>query len=219
MTQKKSIADLLIEMNHALYAPRNPGVEHDPIQLADQKTVLSDAERHALRLLLDREVRLFDLMTHLIDYAKIEAGQMEFHLEHFDLPIAIIDVLRPFKTRVTLLYDETLPKVYADEYRVQQTLHILVDYLLKRAASVDVVAAHLPPAVRVMIQATDPHPVPTTTDKDPTQERSEALALSVARHLATLQHGTLDMDVDEMVFRVTLPLASAFDDPGKILGG
>ncbi len=93
---------------------------------------------------LDQVAKLNALIADLLDVSKIEAGKLQFNLEHFDLRLLLSEVMETFpytnKTHRIIFNDLAAPAiVYADKQRIEQVINNLLTNAIKYSPNADLV--------------------------------------------------------------------------------
>jgi len=97
---------------------------------------------------LDQVAKLNALIADLLDVSKIEAGKLQFNLEHFDLRLLLKEVMETFpytyKTHKIIFHDANEPAiVYADKQRIEQVINNLLTNAIKYSPAADLVEISL----------------------------------------------------------------------------
>lgn len=93
---------------------------------------------------LDQVAKLNALIADLLDVSKIEAGKLQFNLEHFDLCLLLREVMETFpytnKTHRIVFNDSgSCAFVYADKQRIEQVINNLLTNAIKYSPNADLV--------------------------------------------------------------------------------
>ncbi len=134
-------AAFLATISHEVRTPMN-GVLGMAGLLLD--TTLSDEQREMAEMVEASGRQLLAVLSHVLDFSKLEAGRMEFEDGEFDvralLDAAIAaqaDVVKPARVAIRCEVDPAVPEfVYGDENRLGQVLGNLVSNALKFTAPV-----------------------------------------------------------------------------------
>lgn len=97
---------------------------------------------------LDQVAKLNALIADLLDVSKIEAGKLQFNLEHVDLRLLLKEVMETFpytyKTHKIIFHDANEPAiVYADKQRIEQVINNLLTNAIKYSPAADLVEISL----------------------------------------------------------------------------
>ncbi|MGI8749054.1 MAG: ATP-binding protein [Thermoleophilaceae bacterium] len=195
------------------------------VELLGRSDALGAREREFVDVVLQSTDRLVELVSDLLDVARLEAGRMEIHPRLFDVGEVIQEVARLLGPRVEdkeqkLVLDlpPGLPKVLADPLRVRQIMTNLISnaHLYSDAGSRITVTAD-GNRDEVKLAVGDDGPGMTREDMDRVFDRfvrrndalgGTGLGLSIVRSLAELQGGAVEVasTVGEgTVFTVGLP--------------
>ncbi len=130
-------SEFLANMSHELRTPLNGIIGFSEL-LFDGKVGSLDAQQQYLGHILSSSRHLLELITDILDMAKIDAGQMAFKPEPVDLDRLarqIRDVLRPMATRkgqhVRIELEPPLRSVVADVGRFKQVLYNYLSNAIK----------------------------------------------------------------------------------------
>lgn len=93
---------------------------------------------------LDQVAKLNALVADLLDVSKIEAGKLQFNVEHFDLRLLLKEVMETFpytyKSHKIIFHDGVVPAfVYADKQRIEQVINNLLTNAIKYSPAADLV--------------------------------------------------------------------------------
>jgi signal transduction histidine kinase len=131
----------LAVMSHELRTPLNAIAGHTQLLEMGLHGVVTDAQREALHRIHNNQARLLALVTQVLDYAKLESGQLRLQLTEVaasSLLIGIEDAVGPEVRAKQLCFEccaepgvAPAPAVRADPARVQQILLNLVSNALK----------------------------------------------------------------------------------------
>ncbi|MCC6680737.1 MAG: HAMP domain-containing histidine kinase [Phycisphaeraceae bacterium] len=221
----KMKGDFLANVSHELRTPlnsiigfaevlqetlTNPGSAATPLPGADEKR-----KRYAQNIITSSRL-LLDLITDLLDLAKIEAGRMEVHVDRLSLADTcegLVNFIRPQaeKKPVTLKLkvEPNLPMVSTDAMKLQQIVFNFLSNAVKftpPGGTVTLAASALDER-RVRLSVIDTGPGIAEQDQkrifdkfvqlDPSVTREQAgtgLGLTICKELAPLLHGTIDVD-------------------------
>jgi PAS domain S-box-containing protein len=128
----------LATMSHELRTPLNSIIGFTGIILQGLAGPLNPEQVKQLGMVRGSARHLLELINDVLDVSKIEAGQLEVHLEPFDLAASIERVttmMRPLaeKKKLTLIthIPAGLPKMVSDRRRVEQILLNLLNNAIK----------------------------------------------------------------------------------------
>lgn len=128
----------LATMSHELRTPLNSIIGFTGILLAGHSGPLNEEQGKQLGFVRNGGRRLLDLINDILDISKIEAGQVETLIEHFDMREIIdkvIQTVTPLSQKKGLsLFTHVAPEVgevVSDKRRVEQILLNLVNNAIK----------------------------------------------------------------------------------------
>jgi signal transduction histidine kinase len=128
----------LSDVSHELRTPLSSIVNLSRILLAGTDGPLSREQEHQVSLVQRSAESLTEMVSDLLDVAKIEAGRVELRPDDFDVAAlfaALRGMFRPLVTneRVALVFDEPAGPIelYTDEQRIGQVLRNFVSNALK----------------------------------------------------------------------------------------
>ncbi|HWD27703.1 MAG TPA: PAS domain S-box protein [Rhizomicrobium sp.] len=134
----KAKTQFLANMSHELRTPLNAIIGFSDLMRAEAFGPLgNDRYEDYSTLIYDSGQLLLDLITDMLDMAKIEAGKLELNLERVDLPETISDVTRLLDDRaksagVTIGFDvERKASLIADRRAVKQIVINLLSNAIK----------------------------------------------------------------------------------------
>jgi signal transduction histidine kinase/CheY-like chemotaxis protein len=122
-------SEFLANMSHELRTPLNAIIGYSEMlqeeaEAAQQAGLASDLQKIGAS-----GMHLLELVNEVLDFAKIESGKMELHLETFNVPQMLIDVaavLQPLAERnessLAVHCDDNVVLIHADLTKVRQTL-------------------------------------------------------------------------------------------------
>ena len=123
--------EFLAMISHELRTPLTSIIGFTSTLLAEDVTWEPDEQRNFIQTILQEANRLQELINHLLDLSRLEAGMMPISLEPHSLHEITEDVLPQFHTltnghKLTLHLPANLPLVYVDAKRIAQVLVNLV---------------------------------------------------------------------------------------------
>ncbi len=225
----------LANMSHELRAPLN-AINGFAELLADESYgALTDEQRGFVGRVRDAGQHLLQLITDVIDLARVEAGRMGLDRQPravdqiIDQTVAVIrGTARGKNVTIRLAPGDAAPVVLVDERRVKQVLYNLLSNAVRYApegSSVDVSAAEAEGWVTVRV--TDRGPGIASADqerifeefvragRDQQEPTGSGLGLAISRTLVRLHGGELgvhSVEGEGSTFWFTLPVASP--EPG-----
>jgi signal transduction histidine kinase len=143
--------EFLANMSHELRTPLNGIIGFAELMHDGKVGAVSEPHREYLGDILASSYHLLQLISDVLDLAKIEAGRLELRLEHVDLPALareVTEVLRGVaaKNRVVIRthIDASLRAACTDASKVKQILYNYLSNAIKftdRGGSIDVTLA------------------------------------------------------------------------------
>lgn len=129
-------ADFLAKMSHEFRTPLNAII--GMTQILQKKGLLPEYEEY-IQLISQAGNSLLSLVNDILDFAKVEIGELSFASEPMDLHLLISQVVHSFKYQaeekniaLTLHYDTNTPKfVMGDAKRIRQIMVNLINNALK----------------------------------------------------------------------------------------
>lgn len=222
-------SQLLSTVSHELRTPL-ASIKGFATTLLRQDVVWEEATRREFLAIIDEESdRLSELISNLLDMARIEAGTLRVEPEPMDLTLIVhetVDTFRLIASHHT--FDVQIPAgvswVQADPRRVRQVLRNLVENAVKYSPAggpVSVVVTALPAALRIAVSdhgiGIGPDEVEQIFDRffqvDSASTRKvggSGLGLSICKAIVEAQGGQIWVESQLGVgstFYVTLPLA------------
>ncbi|WP_299422693.1 response regulator [uncultured Shimia sp.] len=188
------------------------------------------AQASQLRLITFSARRLSRLVDDLLDIYRIREGRMRLDLQPVDVSQAahsVVQLLQPtFQVDLAKFHidlPEDLPAVYADPVRFEQILFNLLSNAVKYGAGSDVeITAQVAGNDQMVVSIRDHgpgiaedsmerifHPLEQLTPDGSGQATGTGLGLTIARHLANLMSGSIEVSStqgDGAEFRVLLPV-------------
>jgi signal transduction histidine kinase len=127
----------LSEISSAMADPINNIIRLSSL-LSKYKEISEDHQKH-LEVINDEGMKLFDVISDILDILKIEAGKIKFNPAKYQLPKFIRDVTSPYSIHTEdkliqykLVVDEKLPlNLVGDELRIRQICHHLLTNAFK----------------------------------------------------------------------------------------
>ncbi len=224
----------LAAMSHELRTPLNSVIGFAGLLLQRLAGPLNEEQTKQLRMIKDSGQHLLALINEVLDISKIEAGQIEFHIEPFDLPSAIRDViqtLRPLAERKGLRIEARISpevgSIRSDRRRVGQVLLNLVGNSIKFTDAGGVEIECLQASDKAIVRVTDTgigikpedlgdlfrpfHQVDTGLTR---QYEGTGLGLAISKRLVERLGGAISAESvwgRGSTFQFTLPLDAAGD--------
>lgn len=188
-----------------------------------------------IEMIHEQGLHLQDLVNDILDFAKIQAGKMEFYLEQHDILPLTQALVRQFEgmaesNSVTLKVEPpAMPiRCYYDELRVRQVLSNIINNAIKynrKPGTVTVTFAQTDDTIRVMITDTGPG-IPRdafskvfnefeTVGQVAQHHKGTGLGMPISRKLAEGMGGKLQLESEVGVgstFWVELPKARVLED-------
>ncbi|MBV9420137.1 MAG: HAMP domain-containing histidine kinase, partial [Alphaproteobacteria bacterium] len=158
----KAKSEFLANMSHELRTPLNAILGFSDLMRQELFGPIGD-KRYAgyAGMIYDSGELLLDLITDMLDMAKIEAGKLELNLEDVELPGTIDEAMRLLwhraeenKLTLSLEADPSLPLVHADRRAIKQIVINLAGNAIKftpKGGTVRVVAGVVGGAMRLAV--------------------------------------------------------------------
>lgn len=135
-TRLSNQATLITELVHELRTPLN---SIQTIAYLLQRPDINDDQRKKFGNTIQNEIqRLNEMATAYLDLARLEAGQMPFHINTFSFPELVkscVEVIKPRavmqKINIQQNLDPDIPLIQADEEKIRQVLLNLLSNALK----------------------------------------------------------------------------------------
>jgi signal transduction histidine kinase/CheY-like chemotaxis protein len=227
-TQLKS--KFLASMSHELRTPLNAIVGFSDLLAEQTAGPLNDKQNRFVHHIKQGSAHLLQLINDILDLSKIEAGQLEFHCEPFQIAEALPEVLstiRPLAMAKHITVQEKIESdlgVFADRVRFKQILYNLLSNAVKftpKDGRIDIECHENGGAVCVSVADTGIGIRPedqklvfeefrqVEVSKGSTQEGT-GLGLAITKRLVEQQGGKISLESElgkGSRFSVTLPLA------------
>ncbi len=227
--------EFLAKTSHELRTPLHGIINLSGTLLDHTEQPLQPEQRESIRLLHLIGRRLASLVNDILDMNRIRYGELQVQLKPVDLRISAQFVMEtlsitPISHQVALISQlpAELPLVWADENRLRQILHNLLENAIKYTEQGSIVLSAECKQDRLAISVTD---TGTGMDADVLErlfqpffhydERGAGssaglgLGLSISRQLVELQGGQLEVESQRGTgsrFTFTLPLAEGMGD-------
>jgi PAS domain S-box-containing protein len=209
----KAKSEFLATMSHELRTPLNAIGGYADLLLAGVRGEMTEAQRQDVERMKRSGQHLLGLINDILNFAKLEAGQVEFHVE--DLSVAPLlesleQLVRPQVDTKTLSYSQSIPSrelaARGDVEKVRQVLLNLVTNAVKFTEPGGQIAVECDgddEHVRIVVRDTgrgipdehlarifDPF-VQIDRDRTPKSQQGVGLGLSISRDLAHAMGGSL----------------------------
>lgn len=232
-------SDFLTTMSHEIRTPMNGVIGLAEVLLQDD---LTPRQRDQAELIKESGENLLTIINDILDLSKLEAGRLELDANECsprDVAMSVLDLLRPRAEEKSLTltsrFADDLPETFhCDGKRLRQMLLNLVGNAIKftpkgsvelgvslkrsvdrdgqiaftvRDTGIGIPDAVLPRLFNRYAQAT-----PSTANT----HGGTGLGLAISRELATLMHGTIDVESTPgvgSIFTLTLPTTAANATP------
>ena len=126
-TQAKS--DFLAHMSHELRTPLNTIIGFSELLLDEVPGVVNEEQKECLADILNSGNNLTNLISDILDLAKIESGKVEMRVRNIavadiikSLRRAMMPIITPRNQSLEIYIEEGLPQVYADKAKIRQVL-------------------------------------------------------------------------------------------------
>ena len=227
-TQLKS--KFLASMSHELRTPLNAIVGFSDLLAEQTAGQLNDKQKRFVHHIKQGSGHLLQLINDILDLSKIEAGQLEFHCEAFEIGEALPEVLstiRPLAMAKHITVQEKIESelgVFADRVRFKQILYNLLSNAVKftpKDGRIDIECSEKADSVCVSVADTGigirPEDQKLVFEEFRQVEVSHAntqegtgLGLAITKRLVEQQGGKISLESElgkGSRFTVTLPLA------------
>jgi len=131
----------LASMSHELRTPLNAIVGFSDLLSEQTAGALNAKQLRFVHHIKEGSTHLLQLINDILDLSKIEAGQLEFRYEDFEIQDAlpeVLSMLRPLAVTKNITVKETLPigsVIHADRVRFKQVLFNLLSNAVKFTAN------------------------------------------------------------------------------------
>ena len=206
----------LSDISHELRTPLSSIVNLTRILLSHADGPLESEQDKQVTMIQRSAEWLTEMVSDLLDIAKIEAGKVELRCDDFSaaaLLAALRGMFRPLATndKVALVFDDPDPtlSLYTDEQRIAQVLRNFVSNALKFTAEGEVRVSATAEGTAVRFAVTDTGIGISPADRErifeefsqvdgPIQRRvrGTGLGLPLSRKLAALLGGTVELESD-----------------------
>lgn len=222
--------EFLAKTSHELRTPLHGIINLSQLLLEDLERPLQPEHRENVRLLHLVGRRLAGLVHDILDMNRIKLGQLHIQTTQVDVHMSVFFVLETLsitsinrKVRLINELPATLPLVEADENRLRQILHNLLENALKytERGTVRISAEVLGDELAITIADTGPgiprdrltsifEPFVQQEEKDHRPQGGMGLGLSISKQLVDLQGGNLEVESEVgqgSRFTFTMPIA------------
>ena len=223
-------SEFLATVSHELRTPLNVIIGYVEM-LADPTGGRLDEEQTTMIAAIDRYSRLqLDLITNVLDFARLSSGQISFQVERFALAPLLAEIealharrLQNPRLALTVTVDPDLPMFETDRVKLQEIVHNLVDNAVKftEAGRITLVARAGSDSSRVVIEVGDTGPGIPAEDLDTIfdafhqvgesstrRTNGVGLGLSIVKQLANALGGTVSVTSrigEGSTFRIDVP--------------
>ena len=227
-------ADFLATMSHELRTPLNAVGGYADLLLSGIRGELTEPQRIDIERMKRSGQHLLGLINDILNYAKLDAGRVEYRLEQVrtrDLLIGLEELVRPQVDAKSLAFSVLSPAgdvlAMADAEKTRQVLLNLVTNAVKftePGGAITVECDESGGAVQIRVRDTgrgipaaevtrifDPF-VQVNRDAIPSSQRGVGLGLAISRDLAVGMGGSLSVESEEgrgSIFTLSLPRALA----------
>jgi signal transduction histidine kinase/DNA-binding response OmpR family regulator len=226
-TQLKS--KFLASMSHELRTPLNAIVGFSDLLAEQAPGQLNPKQLRFVQHIKQGSTHLLQLINDILDLSKIEAGQIEFRYEHFEIKDALPEVLstiRPLAMAKSITVNESsMPglSIYADRVRFKQVLYNLLSNAVKftpNGGRVEIEALRIDKMVQVSVLDTgigirpDDHALVfeefRQVEGSTNAHEGTGLGLAISKRLVEEQGGTISLESElgkGSKFTVSFPIA------------
>lgn len=131
-------SEFLAGMSHELRTPLNAVIGFSQLMLGGVPGEINDEQRQCLSDILSSGQHVLNLINHVLDLSKVEAGKMELKPENLNLADVIdgvVQTVRPMlddnRHKLGVSVEEGLPPVRADKNRLRQIFLNLLSNAIK----------------------------------------------------------------------------------------
>ena len=226
MRSERMKTELITNVSHDIKTPLTSIISY--VDLLSKEELDNEKAKEYIEVLQRQSARLKKLTDDLVEASKASSGVLEVNMERCDLSVMLDQTAGEYGERLeakglplVVRKPESSVFVMADARHTQRIFDNLMSNILKYAMSgtrvyIDLVRAQ--DGAAVIFRNTSANPVEQSGDE--LTERfvrgdsarggeGSGLGLSIAKSLAELQGGTLKIDVDGDLFKVTLGFVGA----------
>lgn len=220
-------SEFLANMSHELKTPLNAIISFTDILLLQLEGPLTESQQSDLHMIKECAMDLLNIVKSILDLSKIEAGELELHVEPVDaceIIDAVVSSLQASATEKELTMETVLPcqtpPVLADEDRLKQILRNLIGNAIKFTEK-GTITVGVRQEKEMLFWVTDTGIGIAPEEQDTIFHRfiqgenhaglgGSGLGLSVVKELVELHNGTIWIESERgkgASFFFTLPLA------------
>ncbi|WML41499.1 ATP-binding protein [Neobacillus sp. OS1-2] len=228
--------EFLARTSHEFKSPLHGIMNISRSILNDPDHPLTEGHRERLQLITTITDRLSQLVYDILDFSKLQEGELTIHLEPVDIRSTIDVNLQIYSFLATdrniqleNQVPEKLPYALADESRVVQIISNLLDNAIKHTENgvVQIVAEAQNGMIEISVRDTgagmeeEEIPLifkPFQTLESQTAQQGVGLGLTIVKQLVELQNGeirVLSTKGEGTTFTIALPIANRGDEPTK----